>query len=237
MTVDQQIARVFASARFQDRVKEYLVGAPELKHESIVMTQLRIGLGLEGRTCRREVPDRTRGFRHDLHVAPDTFIEAKYHYEGDLASIDRALRKAATDIQFRAKVLRPETRKTAARDLITQATRQNGAHWLLWMVLVRPLSEPGRYGLPHLIGNYYSKESIDLDAGVERAVLLMDGVVATFTALRGSSCATQWLPQVKTAQGILLAKLVQLRSRLSNADEGIHDADSSYEPMEALRTK
>jgi hypothetical protein len=208
MTIARQIAEIFLTERFQSRVKEYLMGAPELKHESVIMTQLRIGLGLAGIASRREV--RADGFRHDLRIGADRFIEAKYHYEGDIGPIVESLR-SAVDTAKRAKIMNPRAYKTAERDMVVQAVRDRGAHWLLWMVLVRPTRIPDDYCFPNLIRQFYWGESSNLSNGVARAQALMLVAADAFASLRGLECPLEWLPRIETNNGTLLTLLVQLR--------------------------
>ncbi len=211
MTISRQLRDVFSTGRFQERVKEFLVCAPELKHEGAITTQLRIGLSLGGNPSRREVT--AQGFRHDLRIAADTFVEAKYHYEGDVERIVDSLRWAISDPGHRTKILDRGARKTAERDMIVQAVRDQGAHWLLWMVLVRPPGKSNDYCFPNLIREFYRGQSNSLKEGVVRARAQMLEAAGAFSALRGHVAPHWWMPKVETDRGTLLTLLVRLRAQ------------------------
>lgn len=212
MPVEEQLANVFSSERFQRRVKEYLVEVPELKHEAAITTQLRIGLSLDSIVSRREVRDPSQvGIRHDLRIGQCTFIEAKYHFEGDVASVTKSLRRAAEDSEFRRRMLGADSRKTAARDMVIQATRLRGAHRLLWMVLVRPPESSEIYCLPSLIRSFYRGNPQNLENGVLITMNRMVQATVAFEALRGSPCSSMWLPRVESERGILLTLVIGLQ--------------------------
>jgi hypothetical protein len=224
------ILKVYHEQEFVQAVCRALDFAPELKHENQFSTEISIHLNRFGVPSEREFRVsghktevlakggvRERGRRHDLNVT-GSFIEAKYHYEGDLVSIREGLTSAKKDPVSLENQLKP-TRQTASSDMVRQAV-QNKNQWLLWFVAVRSLevnidAGTSKFRCQSYIPKFYLQcGAKNLADAHQDAAKQMDEIVSQeFSFLRGTASESIPLPPIVACRGALVSRLIKLPTR------------------------
>lgn len=154
----------YREATFIATVVDALDWVPELKHEGLVCTHLSSALRKRGVASMREVTVGRR--RYDIKIE-DCFVEAKYHFEGDLHDVLTSFRPESN------YVYNPKGWNSAPKSIHDELNRGEPS-WFLWMVCVRTPESNENYIYRDLIGRFQNScGATDFDSSIAAAELLM----------------------------------------------------------------
>jgi len=138
----EDIKAAFKSDTFQTWIKSAITHVPELKHEGIVCTALAAALNQKKKVARREHrQSSSKGHRRfDIFLDGTTSLEAKYHLDFDIASIQKAQLKL-TELRRKFAVLNKYGSWSAGEAVLFELARLDSSYFL-WSVCCRGLAPP-----------------------------------------------------------------------------------------------
>jgi hypothetical protein len=186
---------------FVAALKDALDWVPELKHEGLVCTHLSSALRKLGHQSVREVTVAPR--RYDMQVGSD-FLEAKYHFEGDLIDVLASLQPGSNYIY------KPNGWNSAPKSIHDELNRA-APSWFLWMICVRDPHSTEGYIYPKLRGKFASRSgSTNFQTAIDKTEdILRNQIGPAFNLkLKHPTTTTYFaLPTIKGNHSALVSEL------------------------------